>query len=51
LPLKTTDAVEGETPAFRATSEIVGLRLVISDRDYRAERRAPNRFDHVVGIG
>lgn len=28
LPLKTTDAVDGETPAVRATSAIVGRRVM-----------------------
>ncbi len=30
LPLKTTDAVDGETPASRATSEMVARRVLMS---------------------
>jgi hypothetical protein len=40
LPLKTTDAVEGETWAARATSAMVGLRALIDSSDARRAGRA-----------
>ncbi len=49
MPLNTTDAVDGETPASRATSEMVARR-VLTVRAYRATMRAPNRFDTLSGM-
>ena len=48
LPLKTTDAVDGETPASRATSEMVALRVLMTRSmlpRVRESTRRPNRFD------
>ena len=36
LPLKTTDAVDGETPASRATSAMVARRVLMTPRCYPA---------------
>jgi hypothetical protein len=51
FPLNTTDAVEGETPASRATSAMVALRVLISNDATSAAMRASNRFDSAAREG